>query len=142
MVGGVWVLSMLIKSFMRISWISLKNWHYRKKCTGFSSSVLQEHNWFKESSKLGLDVNKTIWLNSIYHKLYNKYNYRTDVNTLPAENENFLPKITVIWRSRFNWSCLRNGSNNNILQMLLHISFLKILQVSFFARNVNKKAHF
>ena len=70
-IGG-WVLLRFIKSFMRISWISLKNWHYRKKCTVVSASMPQEHNWFKVSSKLGLDVNKTIWINPIYHKLYYK----------------------------------------------------------------------
>ena len=64
---------MLIKLFMRISRISLKNWDYRKKCTVVSTSVLQEHSGFKVPSKLGLDVNKTIWVDSIYYKLYYKY---------------------------------------------------------------------
>ena len=52
---------------MRIPWISLKNRHYRKKCTVVSASTLQEHNGFKVPSKLGLDVNKTIWVDSTYH---------------------------------------------------------------------------
>ena len=42
----------MFKSFIRISWISLKNWHRRKKCKIVSVSMLQEHNWFKVSSKL------------------------------------------------------------------------------------------
>ena len=58
--GGV--LSMFIKSFMRISRISLKNWHYRKKYIVVLASMHQEYNEFKVSSKLGSDVNKTIWV--------------------------------------------------------------------------------
>ena len=73
--GRGWVLSMFIKSFMRISWISLKNWHYKKKCTVVSVSMLQEHNGFKVSSKLCLDVNKTVWVDSTYHKLFYKYHF-------------------------------------------------------------------
>ena len=64
---------MFIESSMRISWILLKNWHCRKKCNVVSVSMLQEHNGFKVSSKLGLDVIKTIWVDSAYYKLYCKY---------------------------------------------------------------------
>ena len=66
---------MFIKLFMRISQISLKNWHYEKKCIVVSASMLQEHNWVKLSSKLGLDVNKTIWVDSTYYKLYYNYHF-------------------------------------------------------------------
>ena len=47
---------------MTISRISLKNWHYRKKCTVISASILREHNRFQVSSKLRLDVTKIIWV--------------------------------------------------------------------------------
>ena len=66
---------MFIKSFMRISRISLKNWHRRKKCTVVSVSMLREYNGFKVSLKLGLDVNKTIWVDSTSYKLYYKYHF-------------------------------------------------------------------
>ena len=56
-------LSINIKSFMRISWISLKNWHRRKKCHVVSVSMLQEHNGFKVSSKLCWSLCSRKWLN-------------------------------------------------------------------------------
>ena len=31
-------------------------------------------------------------------RVFTERYYPTDFNTVPAENENFLPKITVIWR--------------------------------------------
>ena len=58
---------------MRISRISLKNWHRVKKRTVVLVSMLQEHNGFKVSSKLGLNVSKTSQVDSVYYKLYHKY---------------------------------------------------------------------
>ena len=55
-------LSMLIKSFIRIPRISLKNWHRRKKCNVVSASMLQEHNGFKVSSKLCRNLCSRKWL--------------------------------------------------------------------------------
>ena len=55
-------LLMLIKSFIRISRISLKNWHRRKKCNVVSASMLQEHNGFKVSSKLCRNLCSRKWL--------------------------------------------------------------------------------
>ena len=37
--------------------------------------MLQEHNGFKVSSKLSLDVIKTIWVGSAYYKLYYRYDF-------------------------------------------------------------------
>ena len=37
--------------------------------------MLQKHNGFKVSSKLGLGVIKTLWVDSTYYKLYYKYNF-------------------------------------------------------------------
>ena len=55
-------LSMFIKSFIRISQISLKNWHPRKKWNVVSASMLQEHNKFKLSSKLCQNLCLLKWL--------------------------------------------------------------------------------
>ena len=49
-------LSMFIKQFFRISLISLKNWHCRKKWNVVSASMLQEHSGFKVSSKLSRNL--------------------------------------------------------------------------------------
>ena len=56
-------LLMFIKSFMRISRISLKNWYLRKKCNVVWASMLQEHNAFKVSSKLCQNLCWRKWLN-------------------------------------------------------------------------------
>ena len=64
-----------------------KNWHYRKRRTVVSASMLQEHNGFKVSSKLDLDVNKIIWISSTYYKLYYKYHTST---------KNVLKILTII----------------------------------------------
>ena len=56
-------LLMFIKSFMRISRISLKNWYLRKKCIVVWASMLQEHNTFKVSSKLCQNLCWCKWLN-------------------------------------------------------------------------------
>ena len=55
-------LSIFIKSLIRISWISLKNWHRGKKCNVVSASVLQEHYGFKVSSKLCPNFCSRKWL--------------------------------------------------------------------------------
>ena len=56
-------LSMFMKSFMRISRISLKTWHRGKKCNVVSVSMLQEHNGFTVSSKLCRNLCPHKWLN-------------------------------------------------------------------------------
>ena len=56
-------LSMFIKSFARISQISLKNWHCRKKCNVVSASMLQGHNRIKVFSKLCRSLCSCKWLN-------------------------------------------------------------------------------
>ena len=72
-------LPMFIKSFMRISWISLKKWHCRKKCSVVLASMLQEQNGFKVSLELGSDVNKTICVDSTYYRFYYKYHFWKNV---------------------------------------------------------------
>ena len=67
--------------------------------------------------------------------------YRIEFNTLAAENENFLPYNgfllfslqLIISQKRQQQQYITNATFNQ---------FLSILQVTFFARNVNKIAHF
>ena len=66
---------MFIKSFMRISRISSKKWHCRKKCSVVLASMLQEHNGFKVSLELGSDANKTICVDYTYYRFYYKYHF-------------------------------------------------------------------
>ena len=47
---------------MRISWISLKNWHCRKKWNVVLVSMLSEQRWFKVSSKLCRNLCSSKWL--------------------------------------------------------------------------------
>ena len=56
-------LSMFIKSFMRISRTSLKNWYRRKKCNVVWAWMLQELNAFKVSSELCRNLCWRKWLN-------------------------------------------------------------------------------
>ena len=55
-------LSVFIKSFIKISRISLKSWHHRKKHNVASALMLQEHNGFKVSSKLCWNLCLRKWL--------------------------------------------------------------------------------
>ena len=55
-------LSRFIKSFIKISWTSLKNWHCRKKCNVVLASTLQGHNRFKVSSKFCRNLFSRKWL--------------------------------------------------------------------------------
>ena len=57
-------LSIFMWTFMRISWISLKNWCHGRKCNNVSATMLQEHNMFKVCSKLCWNLCKYNWLNS------------------------------------------------------------------------------
>ena len=107
---GWGVLSTFIKSFMRISQISLKNWHYRKNCIVVSVLMIQEHNGFKTSSKLSLDVNKAIWVDSTYHKLYYKYHFYKNVFKIltilyleiPFSKNTYIDTSQLIFKS-INW---------------------------------------
>ena len=80
-------LSIIIKSFIRISRILLKNWHYRKKCNVVLTSMLQGCNGFKVYSKLCRNLCSCNWLSP-------------NVNLL----SNFIP--TWSWNYLPVWDCL------------------------------------
>ena len=114
-------LSMSIECFMRISRISLKNWHRVKKRIVVLVSMLQEHNGFKVSSKLGLNVNKTTQIDSIYYKLYYKYRVFKILTRLclgiPLNKNSYIDTSHLIFKSiywflhdtSFYWKGLPNG---------------------------------
>ena len=55
-------LSRFIKSFMRVSAVSLKNWHRRKKCNIVSTWIMQDHTRLKASTTLCRNLHSRKWL--------------------------------------------------------------------------------
>ena len=74
-------------------------------------------------------------------RVFTERYYRIDLNTLPTKNENFLPNKGYL-PFPLQLIISQKSQQQQYITNAIACQFLSILQVTFFARNLNKIAHF